>query len=256
MRAVSAIVSRDIKRFLQHPVRLLGAVVRSMLWLLVVGGGIGSVLTLKDNIHYQDYLYPGMLGLTLLFGSVLASMGVALDRESGVMRALLVAPISRYVVVCSRILSVMLIALLQVLILMVILWPLGFGVPSSHLGLLALTLTLSAWMCTSGGTLIAVLCNTAESYSVVLNFIVFPLFFLSGALYPLSHLPKTMLVLVQLNPFSYAIDALQQAAGLTSLSHHSFALDVLVLLVVAIAFTAASSLLFARLKAEKMITHY
>ncbi len=210
-RAIAAIVGRDLKRMLRQRGRLFSSMVRPLIWLFVIGTGFQGMLEGLGRGGYQRFLVPGLLSMVLLFGALLASLAMIYDKESGVMRMLIVAPIPRAVLILARTLGAALVGVTQAILLMLILFALGFlGVPSDA-ALLALGLVAQALVCASLGTLIAVYSKALEDFAVIMNFVIFPVFFLSGALYPIEHLPPLLKAVAVANPFSYGVDVLKHA---------------------------------------------
>jgi ABC-2 type transport system permease protein len=210
IRPVYAVIEREILRTLRQRTRLLASLIRPLIWLFVIGAGFGAALS-AGGIDYQRYLVPGVLGMTLLFGAMLAALSLVYDRESGVMRMLIVAPLAHYWIVIAKLLSATLAALLQALLLLVVLAVLGFIEPQTHWLLLAVALIASALTCAGIGVLTAAFSRTLENFAAVMNFVIFPVFFLSGALYAVDTLPAPFKLLALLNPFSYAVDLLKHA---------------------------------------------
>jgi ABC-2 type transport system permease protein len=212
-RAIAAIVARDLKRMLRQRGRLVSSMVRPLMWLFVIGTGFQGMLEGLGRGGYQRFLVPGLLSMVVLFGSLLASLSMIYDKESGVMRMLIVAPIPRPVILLARTLAAALIGITQALMLFLILLALGYAaVPPDPL-LFALGLLAQALVCASLGTLIAVCSKALEDFAVIMNFVIFPVFFLSGALYPLERLPAALKAVALANPFSYGVDVLKHALG-------------------------------------------
>lgn len=210
-RAVKAIIGRELTRMLRQRGRLLSAMIRPLIWLLVIGGGVGAMLRQHGAEDYQQFLVPGLLCMVLLFGAMLASLSLVYDKESGVMRMLVIAPFSHYWIILARTLSSAVAGLVQVLLLIVILALMGYLSLPIHFALLALGLVLTALLCAAFGMVIAVFSKSLDNFAVIMNFIIFPVFFLSGALYPLEHLPLWLKSITLINPFSYGVDLLKHA---------------------------------------------
>jgi len=208
-QAISAIIGRELKRMVRQRGRLVSAVVRPLLWLLLIGGGFQSLLTHLGTDAYQQFLVPGLIGMTLLFGSILASLSLVSDHESGVMRMLVIAPFPHYWIVLARTISATLVGLMQALLLLVVLAILGYWSVWSVNIWLPIGMLLTGLVSASSGMLIAVQTRSIENFAVMMNFVIFPMFFLSGALYPLTHLPLWLKTLSLLNPFSYGVDLLK-----------------------------------------------
>ena len=210
-RAIRAIISRDLTRMLRQRGRLLSAMIRPMIWLLIIGTGFGTVLEQFGRGSYQQFMVPGILCMVLLFGSVLASLSLVYDKESGVMRMLLIAPFPHYWIILTRTLGAAVVGLCHALLLIVILAAIGYlGMPDS-IPLLIIGLITTALLSAALGALIAVYSRTLENFAVIMNFFIFPTFFLSGALYPVDRLPPLLQWITRVNPFSYGVDLLKHA---------------------------------------------
>jgi len=189
---------------------------------------------------------------------MLSGLSTTLDHESGMMRMLVIAPFSHMWIVISRIISSALIALIQVVALCLVILPFGYFSDFHTLPLLIVALIMAGWMCAALGMLFAVSSRGIEDFAAVINFVIFPIFFLSGALYPLHHLPGFMHYAVIINPFTYCVDLLQHAMGLTKITQFSLPMDLLVVFGFATAFTALACWRFSRLsifeeQAKKLI---
>lgn len=210
-RAIKAIIGRELTRMMRQRGRLLSAMVRPLIWLLVIGSGFGAMLQRYGSTDYQQFLIPGLMCMVLLFGAMLASLSLVYDKESGVMRMLVIAPFSHYWIILARTVSAAIAGLVQVFMLIVILIAIGFlSLPVGY-GLFALGLVMTALLCASFGMVIAVFSKSLDNFAVIMNFVIFPVFFLSGALYPLEHLPLWLKSITLLNPFSYGVDLLKHA---------------------------------------------
>jgi ABC-2 type transport system permease protein len=208
-RAVFAIIGRELARMLRQRGRLVAAMVRPLIWLFVIGGGFQALLAGLGADDYKRFMVPGLLSMVLLFGAMLASLSLVYDKESGVMRMLVIAPFPHYAIVLARTLSAAIAGLAQAAMLMVLLAALGFlSLPASP-ALLVLALVMTAITCAATGMLIAVFSKTLDNFAVIMNFVIFPMFFLSGALYPLAHLPAALKTLALANPFSYGVDLMK-----------------------------------------------
>lgn len=210
-RTGKAIIGRELTRMLRQRGRLLSAMIRPLIWLLVIGGGVGAMLRQNGVDDYQQFLVPGLLCMVLLFGAMLASLSLVYDKESGVMRMLVIAPFPHYWIILTRTLSAAIVGLAQALLLMVILALTGYLSLPAHFGLLLLGILLTALLSAAFGMLIAVFSRSLDNFAVIMNFIIFPVFFLSGALYPLEHLPMWLKAVTLANPFSYGVDLLKHA---------------------------------------------
>ena len=189
-RPIFAVLEREVIKLLRQRWRLLSSMVRPMLWLLVIGAGFAAMQGRSGVGDYQAFLVPGVLGMTLLFGAMLAALSTVYDKESGVMRMLVIAPIEHYWIAVAKALGAMLSALIQGLMLFVLLAALGYV--SSQLSIVPLVLGLlgTALVCASLGILVAAWSRTLDNYASMMNLVIFPVFFLSGSLYPVQQLPE------------------------------------------------------------------
>ncbi len=216
-RALIAIIGRDLRRMARQRGRLVSAMVRPLIWLLVIGSGFEALLGGGGLPGYRQFMVPGLMCMVLLFGALLASLSMVYDQESGVMRMLIVAPFARYLIVLARTLSASIVGLVQVGLWIVVLYLLGYLGDLQRVDLLALGLVATSLCCASLGTLIAVYSKGLEDFAVIMNFVIFPMFFLSGALYPIAQLPPVLRAVAWVNPLSYGVDVLKHAFGASGL---------------------------------------
>jgi ABC-2 type transport system permease protein len=199
-----------------------------MIWLLVIGSGVGSMLEGEQQAGYLTFLVPGIVAMTLLFASLLSALTLVYDKEFGVMRMMMIAPIAHYWIVIAKLIAATLTAMVQALLLLLLLLVLGL-ISLEMAAMLVIPALITAMCCASIGGLIAVWSKSIDNFAVIMNFFIFPVFFLSGALYPVDKLPTYLHAVVQINPFSYGVDLLKHAVPGV---HTDFSVmtDVLVLL--------------------------
>lgn len=230
---VWAVVQRDLLRLARHRGRLLSAFVRPLIWFFVIGAGVGVLVEPQLPGSYQRFLVPGVLGMTILFGAMLVALAVVYDKEFGVMRLLVTAPLPQYWIVLAKVLSGALIATVQAGVLFLLLALLGFVGDSVSIPMLLVAVVTTALACACIGMIVAVSVSTLDNFAVVMNFVIFPVFFLSGALYPVKTLPPMLALVARANPFTYGVDLLKHAVlgayGLTG-ADFPIAVDVAVLL--------------------------
>lgn len=197
---------------------MISSLAMPFLWLVMFGSGIKGSISFGTgsfsgaDFDYVHFLFPGVIGMTVLFTSIFAAISIVTDREFGFLKEILVAPVSRTSVALGKILGGTTIAMIQAF-LMMILAPL-VGVKLSvglFLGLLPI-MFLVAFSLNSLGILVASRLKSTEAFQMVMQFIMMPMFFLSGALFPLTNLPAWMSFLSKINPASYGIDSLRQVA--------------------------------------------
>jgi ABC-2 type transport system permease protein len=258
-RPMMAVLEREVLKLLRQRGRLLSSMVRPVLWLLVIGAGFAAVQGEAGRPGYQTFLVPGVLGMTLLFGAMLAALSTVYDKESGVMRMLMIAPIEHYWIAVAKALGATLSALVQALMLLLILGLLGFLSREVSLPLLALGLVATALACASLGMLVAAWSRTLDNFAAMMNLVIFPVFFLSGSLYPVQQLPAALRVVATLNPYTYGVDLLKHAgiAGPTVASAADFpiGLDVAVLVGFSVGALAVAGMRFSRETASEGLVH-
>jgi ABC-2 type transport system permease protein len=259
VRPFAAVLEREILKLLRQRGRLVSAMVRPLLWLLVIGAGFGAVHATQGKGSYQAFLVPGVLGMTLLFGGMLAALATVYDKESGVMRMLIIAPIKPFWIVLAKTLGATVSALIQALLLLVILAVLGYLSGQMSIMLLALALLCTAVACSSLGMLVAAWTPSLDNYATMMNFVIFPVFFLSGALYPVQQLPQVLRIVATLNPFTYGIDLLKHAAIAGSAVSYgvdfSITLDFAVLVGFSVLALAIAGERFSRDTANEPLVH-
>lgn len=206
-----AVIRRDLVRLLRQRGRLAAALARPMIWFFVIGSGVGVLVEPAAPEAYQAYLVPGVVGMTLLFGATLVALSVAYDKEFGVMRMLVTAPLPQYWIVVAKTSSAVVSATLQASLVLLVLGVLGFIDGSFSPLLLLAGLLGTALACAGLGMLVAVWTGTLENFALVMNFVIFPTFFLSGALYPVANLPPVLRLVATINPFTYGVDLLKHA---------------------------------------------
>lgn len=210
IRGVYTLWLREVKRYLRDRVRIISALVAPLLWLIIFGTGIRFAVTLA-NINYQQYLFPGIIGQTLLATSMFVGISVIWDREFGFMKEILVAPISPLSIFFGKMLGDSTDAVIQGIIVVI----LGtvLIMPLSALALLEILplMVLITFGFVSLGLTIASFMENLESYGVIVSFVNLPLFFLSGALFPISsgHVPDWLQTASYFNPLTYGVDALR-----------------------------------------------
>jgi ABC-2 type transport system permease protein len=211
-RPLFAVLEREVKKMLRQRSRLLAALVRPLIWLLVIGSGFGAVLGGENHTSYQQFLAPGVLGMTMLFGAMLSALTMVYDKESGVMRMLVIAPFAHYWIVVVKSASAALAALLQAIMLLVVLALLGFlKFDTVSIPLLIVAMILVSLCCAAIGMLVSAFTRTLDNFASVMNFVIFPVFFLSVSLYPVSQLPTWLKLVATINPYTYGVDLLKHA---------------------------------------------
>jgi ABC-2 type transport system permease protein len=233
--------------------------VRPMIWMLVIGAGFDAMLGRSGNLSYQYFLVPGVVGMSMLFGAMLAALSTVYDKESGVMRMLVIAPFEHYWIVIAKTLSAALAAAIQALLVLLLLFLLGYLNNGVVLQLLAAGIVCTSLVCASLGMLIAAWTRTLDNFAVMMNLVIFPVFFLSGSLYPVQHLPSVLRFVAAINPYTYGVDLLKHAVlGLQESSFHpdfSITADIAVCFGFTLLATVTACLRFSRDTAYEPLIH-
>lgn len=221
---------RQMKRYYRSRSRVIGSIGQPVLFLLALGYGLGSVYKRAGQGNYMEFLVPGIIVQTLLFSGVFWGIQILFDKRFGFLKEMLVAPVSRLRVLLGNALGGATTVLLQALIVFAISLALGFR-PHNYgmLLLAALIVVVLSVALTSFGAGIASMVEDFQGFQGINNFLVFPLFFLSSALYPLSDAPSVLRILSSVNPVSYAVDGLRYA--LIGQTHFGLGKDLLVMTV-------------------------
>ncbi len=219
--ALQAVTSREVAKFVRQGGRFASALVRPMLWLVVFAAGFQNVFGIsiippyETYIPYQVYIVPGLLGMVLLFNGMQSSLAMVYDREMGVMRLLLTAPLPRWYLLFAKLLAGTLLSVLQAYAFLGIAALFGVELPWSGWLYALPALVLAGMMLGALGLLMSVHIRQLENFAGTMNFVIFPMFFISPALYPLWKLEESGAAVVhflaQVNPFTYAVEAIRFA---------------------------------------------
>ena len=211
LRGVYIIWYRDMLRFWRDRIRLVGAISLPVLFLFVFGYGLsGRMGILGPGVNFAQFIFPGIIGMTVIMSSFMAGVSVVWDREFGFLKEVLVAPISRASVAIGKTLGAATVALIQGMIILLFAPLIGISLsPWTALTLLPLMFLLAASM-GSFGVLLATRIRTMEAFQAVMQLLMFPMVFLSGVFFPLQGLPSWMNVLVKVNPATYGIAPIRQ----------------------------------------------
>ncbi|MFA6024357.1 MAG: ABC transporter permease [Candidatus Gracilibacteria bacterium] len=247
MKKIYILWLREIKRYLRSKSRTIGSLAQPLLYLLALGYGFGSVFQQAGEGNYLNFLAPGIIGMSIIFSGMFSGMSVIWDRQFGFLKETLVAPTSRLNIMMGRTLGGATISAFQGALVLGLSILFGFR-PENWLGLLPalLIMFLLALLFTALGIMVASLLEDMQGFHLIMNFLVMPLFFLSGALYPLKGLPTIMDVLAKIDPLSYGNDALRGV--LLGTSHYGLSLDLAVLSGFTVVFLALGTYFFKKIQ--------
>ncbi len=230
VRAVRALAEREIVRFLRQPSRIAAAIGTPLLFWLVLGSGLGSSFRPDGlggtNAGYLGYFFPGAVLMVVLFSSIFGAISLIEDRREGFLQGVLVAPVSRLALVVGKVLGVSLLSLAQALVMIVLLPASKIPLSATHLPTAFLALTLTSCALSALGVAFALRMDSVQGFHGVMNLVLFPLWLLSGALFPASGAAPVLQVLMKLNPVYYAHAALLGLTGFSSSESPTKALGI------------------------------
>src|SRR5947208_1058465 len=238
---------REFKVFLRERSRLIASIFTPLLWLFVIGSGFGSSVHLPTGVDYQKFIFPGIISMSIIFSSVFFGSYIIWDRKFDFLKSVMVAPVSRGSVFVGKTLGGMTTSLIQAAILLAI--GAVIGIPFTPLSLVQVvaTILLMSFGLTSLGLALGSYMYSLEGFQMIVSFVVFPLFFLSGALFPLDNLPGWLGILTAADPATYGVDALRHA--MLGVGSNSIGFDGAVLVCYTAALGAFGIFSFKRMKA-------
>jgi len=248
MDAIYILWIRQLKRYFRSKSRIVGALGQPLLFLFALGYGFGAVFRKAGQGNYIQFLVPGVIAMTVLFTSIFNGMEIIWDKQFGFLKETLVAPVPRFTIMIGRTLGGATVAVFQGLVVLLLSLLVGFrpphllGIPAAIGFMFLLSLVFAAL-----GTAIASVLEDMQGFQLTMSLIVQPLFFLSGALFPLSGLPRVLHYVTAANPLSYGVDALR--GSLIDMSHFGMMTDLSVLVTGAITFTVIGGRLFGKIQA-------
>lgn len=219
--ALSAVSNREMVKFFHQKGRLFSALVRPALWLIVFAAGFQNVFGVaiippyETYIEYQVYIVPGLLGMVLLFNGMQSSLSMVYDREMGIMRLLLTAPLPRWYLLLSKLSAGTVLSVLQAYAFLLLAFAFGVDIPLTGWLYALPALVVVGMMLGALGLLLSVYIRQLENFAGTMNFVIFPMFFLSSALYPLWKLEESgaevVFNIAQVNPFTHGVELIRFA---------------------------------------------
>lgn len=206
---------RQLKHYWRSKARLIGSLGQPLLFMIAFGFGFGPMYTkASGGANYMDFLAPGIVAMSILFTAIFSGLEVIWDRQFGFLKETLVAPISRTEIMVGKTLGGATIAMIQGLVVLCITYVLGFRVPSlGSLGIGLIFMFLIAIFFTGLGLAIASKMKDMHGFQLIMNFLIMPIFFLSGALFPLENLPPAIYFISRIDPLTYGVDGMRGAFG-------------------------------------------
>jgi len=247
MSAIYILWLREVKKYSRSRVQIIASLGQPLLYLLVLGFGLGPVFQKAGGGSYLQFMAPGIVGMAVLFTSVFSGIALLWDRQFGFLKETLVAPVPRIYVMIGRTLGGATVAMLQGTLIVVVCLIAGFrpvsliGIPLGFAFMALIAIVFAALGTSIGSSL-----QDMQGFQLIMNFLVLPIFFLSGALFPLNNLPKALGFVTTLDPLSYGVDGLR--AALIGTSHFGAIVDAVVLAVVAVGLLCLGAWRFSKIE--------
>lgn len=251
-RAIYTIWLRDVLKFFRERYRMMGILAQPVLFLALIGTGLSTAFHMPlapEGFDYLMFMYPGIVAMAVLFTGIFSGLSVVWDKEFGFLKEVLVAPVPRWTVAVGKAMGGSTVAMSQGVILLIIAPIIGIHLPIPAVLKLTLILFLIAFAVTSMGITIASRMESTEGFQMIVNFLVLPLFFLSGAVFPLLGVAIWIEYLMMINPLTYGVDALRNVmyAGTPAeenFVHFPLAMDLLVIGGLAVIFILIAAMAF------------
>jgi ABC-2 type transport system permease protein len=238
---------REVKKYLRSRTQVIASLGSPIMYLGVLGFGLGPVFQRAGEGSYLQFMAPGVIGMTVLFTSMFSGIALLWDRQFGFLKETLVAPVPRLWIMIGRTLGGATVAMIQGILIFVVSLIAGFRPTSIVVLPLALVvLLLTAVVFAALGTAIGSSLKDMQGFQLVMNFMVMPIFFLSGALYPLSNLPRVLAWLTRVDPLTYGVDGVRGA--LIGATHFGIATDLAALSAIAVLLLGAGAWRFSKIE--------
>lgn len=247
MRTIYILWLRQLKRYFRSKSRLVGSLGQPLLFLIALGFGFGPIYQRAAGGSYIQFLVPGIIAMSVLFTAMFSGIEIIWDRQFGFLKETLVAPVSRIEIMTGRTLGGVTVAIIQGTIVLLISFLIGFRLGDwLCLFFVFLFMFLIALLFTALGTAIASKMEDMHGFQLIMSFLIMPLFFLSGALFPLENLPRALMIVTMIDPLSYGVDGLRGALGTGY--QFGFAQDFLLLGAAAGVLLVIGSYLFSKIE--------
>ncbi len=239
-----AVWLREFKVFIREKERVISSLISPLLWIIAFGTGLGSVVDI-EGINYRNFIYPGILVMSVLFSSLFYGVYVIWDRKLDFLKEVLVAPVSRVSIFIGKTMGGCTTVMIQATGLIIFGYLLGIPISLDIFVSTLLLLFLISIALVSLGLGIGANMKSPEGFMLMVNFVMWPLFFFSGALFPLSNLPTWLLGITYLNPITYGVDAVRGAV--IGLQQFSLLTDIVVVLLFTLAMVTVGTFSFRRM---------
>jgi ABC-2 type transport system permease protein len=246
LRGMYAVWQREMIIFFREKPRIISEIVNPLFWLLTLGAGLGATVVI-EGLNYQQFIFAGILTQTFLFSSIFYGSYLVWDRRIDLLKAVLVSPLSRSSIFFGKVLGGVTISLFQALIILAFGHFIGIHYTILSIAATLLIVLVATAALTALGLTIGSLMTSPEGFQLIITFVIFPLFFLSGALFPLNNLPSYLGVLTSANPITYIVDMLRGL--LIGLQHFPTINNLLILAAFTIVMNFAGVQAFKRMRA-------
>jgi ABC-2 type transport system permease protein len=248
MSAIYILWLRQVKKYSRSTPRIIGSLGQPLLFLLVFGFGFGSIFAKAGNGNYIQFLVPGIVAMAVVFTAIFGGIELIWDRQFGFLKETMVAPVSRFNIMLGRTFGGATVSVIQGVAVLIISFLIGFKMQNLFMIIPAIVfMFLTAFFFTALGTAIASQLTDMQAFPIIMNFLVMPLFFLSGSIFPLDTAPKALQILGHLDPLSYGIDGLRYSfIGVSALNPW---IDLLVLACFSLAVLLIGKYLFEKMEA-------
>ncbi|MFZ2455058.1 MAG: ABC transporter permease [Candidatus Altiarchaeia archaeon] len=252
LKGVYALWYREYKVFIREKSRVIASIVNPILWFLVIGGGIGSAVSIS-GVNYQTFIFPGVLIQSILFSSIFFGVYIVWDKKIDFLKEVLVSPLSRTAIFMGKVAGGATDTLIQIVILLIVgyafaymgLMP-GIRLDPVNLMISMVFILITIVAAVSIGLIMGSQMESPEGFQLVSSFVIFPMFFLSGAFFPIDNLPAYLSPFVYINPVTYSVDGIR--AALIGTSVFPMALDLAVITVFAAAMIVVGTHAFKKMK--------
>lgn len=247
MSAIFIMWKRQLIRYWRTRVRMIGALGQPLLFFIALGFGFGPIYAKAGGGDYISFLAPGIMSMTILFTSIFSAMEVIWDKQIGFLKETLIAPVPRWHLMLGKTLGGATIALFQAFIVLLLAIIFGFRPNLLAIPLAFLFMFLVGFLFAALGIVIASNLQDMQGFPIIMNFIIMPIFFISGALFPISSMPKTLAAIAKLNPLSYGVEGIR--AILTGTAHISLLTDLAVIIIASLIMLAIGTYFFSKIEA-------
>jgi ABC-2 type transport system permease protein len=238
---------REVKKYFRSKSRIIGSLGQPLLFMIALGFGFGSIYEKAGGGNYLEFLVPGIIAMSILFTAVFSGIEIIWDRKFGFLKETLVAPVSRFEIMIGRSLGGATAAVFQGILVLILSFFIGFRIENYSMILLAIVfMFMIALLFTALGTAIASSMEDMQGFQLIMNFLIMPIFFLSGSLFPLNELPNFLQKITYFNPLSYGIDGLRGV--LVNTVYFSISTDIVVLGIIIVLLNILGGYLFSKIQ--------